>query len=139
MHLQDHGVIPEFGQFNGIQVHPFELAAVFARLPPAGAIHKDTSHQLRRYSVKLLAILPTRVRLLGESQPGLVYKRGGLERLTGQLVRHFHSSKAAKFVIHERQRFLRSLRVAEPRAFEDAALDFGSHSVEMLAILPARA
>jgi hypothetical protein len=110
--LQDDVFVPLAGQLDGIQVHTLKVAAVFASLPAAGAVHEDAAHHFGGHSVELLAVLPAPVRLLREPQPGFVNERSGLEGLAGDFAGHLVRSQTAQFVVKERQQLVRGLRVA---------------------------
>ena len=48
VHFQHQGVIRGDRQFNGIQVHPVQVAAMFAAAALSGAIHQNPPHYLGR-------------------------------------------------------------------------------------------
>jgi hypothetical protein len=61
-----------------------------------------------------------RIRVPHQTQPGLMHKRGGLQRLVGRFVRHFHRCKFTQFAIHQRQQFFGGLGVAVLNGLKDA-------------------
>jgi hypothetical protein len=135
-------VVAGAGQFDGVQVHTFELAAVFAGLAATRAIHENAPHHLGSHGIKLLAILPTRIGLLREPQPRLMHKGGGLKCLAGHFLSHFVRGEAAQFVIDEGQQFLRGPGITLLNAVVDAgdiahAADSSSVPCRVLAILAA--
>ena len=48
---------------------------------------------------EMLAVLPRCAIAPGQSQPGFMHERGGLERLAGRLLRHFARDEPAQLFI----------------------------------------
>jgi hypothetical protein len=102
MHSLNEIVVTD-GDFNGIQFDPFLSAPVAGSLPSSRAINEDAAHHFSSRAEKDLAIRVLLVSLRGDSNPGFMDQRGGLEGVAGGLRRHFAGGKSAEFFIDQRQ------------------------------------
>src|SRR5262249_10327503 len=69
---------------------------------------------------KVGAVLPVRLRITAEPQPGLVDERGRLQRLAGSLVGHLAGGQPTQLLIDDGQQFLGSIGCALLDGVEDA-------------------
>ena len=53
---------------------------------------------------KMVAVLPLRLGIRAQPQPGLMHQGGGLQRLAGRFMRHLRGGKPAQFIINQRQK-----------------------------------
>src|SRR5581483_568105 len=58
------------------------------------------------------AAVPFGVAVAGETQPGFMDERGGLEGLPGNFIRHFVRGEPAQFVVDQRKQLVRRGRLA---------------------------
>src|SRR6266513_471315 len=80
-------------------------------------VNHDAPHQLRGHCDKVAPALPDRLRIIDQSQVGLVENCGGLQRVAGALPAHVMVGEPVQFGLHQREQFLqRSLVSAAPVA-----------------------
>jgi hypothetical protein len=112
MHGQDFGGgCPVFDSRFVKFFHSLIASAFLARLAPR-LVDQDLPHGLGRGAKEMAAVIPLLLPGSGQLKPGLMDKRGGLERLAGICLGHFASCQPAQFVIHQRQQFVGGFRIA---------------------------
>jgi len=79
------------GRFDGrfMQFDAFIAAASFKAQFTTGVFNQDPSHRFTGGAQKVGAVLPHRLVISSETQPGFVDERGGLERLIRPFASHF--------------------------------------------------
>ena len=119
VHLQQTLPVVQQGDVRAVQLHALLVASMANLCFAPGDVDEDAAHRLRGRAEEVGAVLPGLVLGSHQAQPGLVNERGGLKRLAGHLDRHSGRREVPQFPIHERQQFLRDLRVAPLHRAED--------------------
>ncbi len=88
-------------------------------LPPC-PFDEDAPHGFRGRAEKMTAIFPALVFVSGNTQPGFVNERRGLERLARLFAGHFGGGQLAQFRIDERKQFLGGAGIAVSGGLQDA-------------------
>jgi hypothetical protein len=116
----EHGVIGIFERdCHVLDVHALPFASVTEPALAAGAVNENAAHRFRGGGEEVGAVLPIRLRIAPKPEPGFMNERGGLKRLSGRFLRHFHGSDAAQFIIDEWEQFSDSQGIAVLRAFKN--------------------
>ena len=105
----NHIHIHLLGKRDGlIESQSASAASALGRGAAACIFHKNLPHYVRRYSEEVRAILPLRRILSRETQVGLVYERGALQRVITSFLTQVVMCQPTEFVIDEwHQRFER--------------------------------
>jgi hypothetical protein len=91
-----------------IESQSASAASALDRAAAARIFHKNLPHYVRRNSEEVRAILPWRRILSRETQIGLVYERGALQRVITSFLMQVVMRQSPQFVIDQRhQRFER--------------------------------
>ena len=88
----------------------------FRAVSPPGALHQDPAHGFGRRGKEMGAILPRRLAIGPEPQPGLVDQRGGLQGLAGRLLGHLVRGESAQLFVNQRQQFFRGRQFGTRRS-----------------------
>jgi hypothetical protein len=86
---------------------------------PPGTLDQDMPHGLSSGGIEMLAAFPLLLIAASKPKPRFVNQGRGLKGVIGGLADHFRRREFAKFVVNQRQQFLRGLRVALLRTVED--------------------
>src|SRR5208283_2085372 len=87
--------------------------------PAAGAVDQDAPHGLGRGGKKVRAVLPGRLLVAAQAQPGLVHERRRLKRVPVGFAGHLRIGELAQLIIDKRQQLLGGLRITLPCAVQD--------------------
>ena len=104
-------------KFKVVDIQPRLIAAMPWGAALAGPVDQDASHRLGGGGAKVRAILPRRLRIAAEPQPGFMDEGRRLQRQAGGLARHFRGGKFAQLLVNERKELVGGLRVAILAAF----------------------
>jgi hypothetical protein len=103
-----------------VQLLAFGASAALETPLAAGRFDEDAAHGLRRDRKKVSTPFELRIPVPGQPEPSLVDEGGGLERVTGCLLRHFVGGDPAQFVVYQRQQLVGRLGIASLNRLENA-------------------
>jgi hypothetical protein len=86
----------------------------------AGVVDEEMAHGLGGGGKKVGAIFERRVVPADETKPDFMHQGGGLEGVTGRVVRHFIRRQLAQFCIDQRQQFIGGPGVTALDGFQNA-------------------
>ena len=70
------------GNLHVVDIHIFGPGSALEAQFPAGAVHENLTHRLRRGPEEMSAVLPHLLIAIEQFEPGFVDQRGGLQSLT---------------------------------------------------------
>ena len=95
-----------------------QLAAALCGPLGACMVDQDVPHRLRRDAEEMDAVLPVLVGVASQFQVRLVDHRGGLQRVTGGLLRHVTLGELVQFAVDQRNQLLQCALVPGAPAVE---------------------
>lgn len=101
-----------------IHIESFQATAMAQSPAPSGVVDEDVAHGFGGRANEMSAVIPARLRIAAQAEPGFVHKGGGLQRVSGRLVRHSRRRDATQFLVHQRQQFGGRVRIAPIDALE---------------------
>ena len=109
----DQLLVRFFGLNMGLmELGSFEPTAMTIRCFTTCTINQNAAHRFSRCRKKVGAICKPLTGRRNQTQPGLMNKRGRLERLTWQFLRQLARGQRTQLFIHNREQLLRGIRVS---------------------------
>jgi hypothetical protein len=108
------------GDAGFVQFVADQVGAMFEPLFAPGVVDKDLLHRRGGRLEEMPAIGEVLVALSRDLQPGLMHECGGLQGLSGFLIRHPDDSELAQLLINKREQLIGGLGVTLLNAVEDA-------------------
>ncbi len=112
-------IVQRRGEVQTVQIDSRGATAVALKVFAPGVINQNAAHRFGGGGKEVRAILPVRLGIAAQPQPGFVDERGGLQGLPRPFARHFRGGELPQFLVHKRQNFFRRARIALMGAVQD--------------------
>jgi hypothetical protein len=107
------------GNFQIFNRDMFGAAPAFAAAFTAGAVNQHAPHRFGGSGKEMASVLPNRLSIRAEAEPGFVCEGGGLKSLARRLRGHFVRGNLLQLFINQRDEFVRGCCVPLLHAMED--------------------
>src|SRR5262249_44990705 len=109
---QNRLVIRGERNFQSIERHRHSSSTAPSTFASSRPINQNATHRLRCAPKKMCGVLPERLPISTQPEPGFVNKGGGLKCLARWFLGHLRRSESPQFTVHQAEELLRRIRVA---------------------------